>query len=359
MNKFTLEERIKIVVFYLESQRSVSQTQMKFRSFYNTRNSPSSLTIRTLVQKFEETGTVADSRRSGRPRSSRNSKIIGSVRKSVTEDPKTSTRKRCTQLGISRSSLRRILNKDLQMYPYKIQLVQNLNPNDYQLRLQYSRQLLNTNDSDRSFLKNLWMSDEAHFHLNGHVNKQNSRFWGTSNPQILCEHSLYPEKITVWCAVSARRIIGPYFFEENGTTVTVNGNRYREMIQKFFIPNLANELGEAWFQQDGATAHTSRATIELLTSTFGNRLISKNSHFPWPPRSPDLTVADFFLWGYLKDEAYANKPQTLAALKNNIRATIAAITPETLHSVMENVLKRAQICERSGGQHLNEIIFKT
>ncbi|GFT91444.1 uncharacterized protein TNCV_4285991 [Trichonephila clavipes] len=48
------------------------------------------------------------------------------------------------------------------------------------------------------------------------------------------------------------------------------------MITNFFIPELNNhDVQEMWFQQDGATCHTARATIDLLKDTFGDRLISK------------------------------------------------------------------------------------
>ncbi|GFY05755.1 uncharacterized protein TNCV_4404221 [Trichonephila clavipes] len=55
---------------------------------------------------------------------------------------------------------------------------------------------------------------------------------------------------------------------------------------------------ELWFQQDGATCHTARATIDLLLKdTFGDRLISRFGPVNWPPRSCDLTPLDY-LWGY-------------------------------------------------------------
>ncbi|GFX24231.1 hypothetical protein TNCV_1366121 [Trichonephila clavipes] len=53
-------------------------------------------------------------------------------------------------------------------------------------------------------------------------------------------------------------------------SVTVNGDRYRAMITNFFIPELNNhDVQELWFQQDDATCHTARATIDLLKDTFG------------------------------------------------------------------------------------------
>ncbi|GFV45875.1 uncharacterized protein TNCV_2322341 [Trichonephila clavipes] len=120
------------------------------------------------------------------------------------------------------------------------------------------------------FHKRILFSDEAHFWLNGYVNKQNCRILSEANPQVHVETPLHPEKLTVWCALWAGGIIGPYFFKnDEGHNVTVNGDRYRAMITNFFIPELNNhDVQELWFQQDGATCHTARATIDLLKDTF-------------------------------------------------------------------------------------------
>ncbi|GFW80839.1 transposase domain containing protein [Trichonephila clavipes] len=76
----------------------------------------------------------------------------------------------------------------------------------------------------------------------------------------------------------------------------VTGDRYRAMITNFFIPELNNhDVQELWFQQDGATCHTARATIDLLKDTFGDRLISRFGPVNWPLRSCDLTPLDYFL----------------------------------------------------------------
>ncbi|GFT41102.1 hypothetical protein TNCV_5033981 [Trichonephila clavipes] len=50
-------------------------------------------------------------------------------------------------------------------------------------------------------------SDEAHFWLNGYVNKQNCRIWSEANPQVYVETPLHPEKLTVWCALWASGIL--------------------------------------------------------------------------------------------------------------------------------------------------------
>ncbi|GFW81850.1 DUF4817 domain-containing protein [Trichonephila clavipes] len=50
------------------------------------------------------------------------------------------------------------------------------------------------------FHKRILFSDEAHFWLNGYVNKQNCRIWSEANPQEYVETPLHPEKLTV-CAL--------------------------------------------------------------------------------------------------------------------------------------------------------------
>ncbi|GFX14289.1 hypothetical protein TNCV_1767831 [Trichonephila clavipes] len=51
------------------------------------------------------------------------------------------------------------------------------------------------------------VSDEAHFWLNGYVNKQNCRIWSEANPQVYVETPLHPEILTVWCALWAGGIL--------------------------------------------------------------------------------------------------------------------------------------------------------
>ncbi|GFV19261.1 uncharacterized protein TNCV_533041 [Trichonephila clavipes] len=100
--------------------------------------------------------------------------------------------------------------------------------------------------------------DEAHFWLNGYVNKQNCRIWVKLIPK--CIRNTVTSRKTDWCALWARGIIGPYFFtNDEGHNVTVNGDRYRTMITNFFIPELNNhDVQELWFQQDGTTTcHSS------------------------------------------------------------------------------------------------------
>lgn len=153
--------------------------------------------------------------------------------------------------------------------------------------------------------------------------------------------------------------MGRFFFENaDEKAVTVNGERYRAMINDYLFPALAQEnLDNIWFQQDGAPCHTAHSTIDLLATVFGNRIISRNSPIEWPPRSCDLTPLDYYLWGAVKDKCYANAPATIQDLKANIRTTMAEILPQTIENVLTNWTNRTAYCEASRGSHLNEIIF--
>ncbi|GFU82401.1 DUF4817 domain-containing protein [Trichonephila clavipes] len=152
-----------------------------------------------------------------------------------------------------------------------------IHQNDHQARRRFVKWAQNEIAVVPDFHKRILFSDEAHFWLNGYVNKQNCRIWSEANPQVYVETPLHSEKLTVWCALWAGGIIGPYFFKnDEGHNVTVNGDRYRAMITNFFISELNNhDVQELWFQQDGATCHKARATINLLKDTFGDRLISR------------------------------------------------------------------------------------
>ncbi|GFS90019.1 transposable element Tc3 transposase [Trichonephila clavipes] len=131
------------------------------------------------------------------------------------------------------------------------------------------------------------------------------------------------------------------------------------MITNFFIPKLNNhDVQELWFQQDDATCHKARASIDLLKDTFGDRQISRFGPVNWPPRSCDLTPLDYFLWGYVKSLVNADKPRTLGHLEDNIRRVNADIWPQMLEKVIENWTSRLDCIRASRGNPMPEIIFK-
>jgi hypothetical protein len=91
---------------------------------------------------------------------------------------------------------------------------------------------------------------------------------------------------------------------------------------------------------------------------FPGHAVSLRGDIGWPPRSPDLTPYDFFLWGYLKGQAYQHRPQTLEGLKEAITHKVVAIPPEMTCRVMEKYWERLDQCIDNEGRHLSDVVFK-
>ncbi|GFX57523.1 hypothetical protein TNCV_3051731 [Trichonephila clavipes] len=82
-----------------------------------------------------------------------------------------------------------------------------IHQNDHQARRRFVEWAQNEIPVVPDFHKRILFSDEAHFWLNGYVNKQNCRIWSEANPQVYVETPLHPEKLTVWCALWAGGIL--------------------------------------------------------------------------------------------------------------------------------------------------------
>ena len=84
-------------------------------------------------------------------------------------------------------------------------------------------------------------------------------------------------------------------------------------------------IGNIWFQHDGATCHTAEATLYVLRPVSEDRIIKRRADIVWPPRSCNLTPLDYYLWDAIKDKCYADKPEIIDALKDNIHEAIGEI----------------------------------
>src|SRR5215510_5864562 len=70
----------------------------------------------------------------------------------------------------------------------------------------------------------------------------------------------------------------------------------------------------------------------------------------WPPRSPDLTVCEYFLWGFIKDSVYVPPlPATVIELRNRITAAVESVHPDMLAKVWDEFDYRMDICRASKG----------
>lgn len=236
MDRYTIEERVKVIKSHYKNGECFVSTFRALRGDFGRHNRPTQPTITNIIRKFEETGSVCDVVRRLHHRNARTPENIGAVGASVDDDPNLSIPRRAQVLGLTYGTLWRILHLDLHLHPYKVQLTQQLKPTDHRMRRIFVEWMQEHHQADAGFSSKIIFSDEAHFSLGGYVNKQNCRIWGSENPQVIVERPLHPPKVTVWCALWAGGVIGPYFFEDGqGRTVTVNSQRYGSMITDFFF----------------------------------------------------------------------------------------------------------------------------
>jgi hypothetical protein len=87
----------------------------------------------------------------------------------------------------------------------------------------------------------------------------------------------------------------------------------------------------------------------MLIITWIERWIGRSGPIAWPPRSPDLTPVDFFLWGYVKNIVYQVKINDLQHLKACIRDVVAMVTPNMLQATWNEVEYRLDICRATKG----------
>lgn len=353
-----LKKRIWIVEAYWFFQKSYERVIREFQQAFPTENPLAKTEIHRTISRFHEHASVLDLRKghSGRP-SSTSPEEVTEVEEFFNENPTTSFRRASQSLGIARSTLHRIVRKKLNLYPYKIQLFQELSPVDIDRRLEFASLMLQK-ILDRSINpKNICFSDEAHFWLTGYVNKQNYRFWAKENPTVFQTTSLKPQKLTVWCAISRHGIVGPIFFDH-----TVNGERYERMLREEFIPAAygLNSVEDFWFMQDGATPHKTKAVFQCIEEHFSKRVIAQDypsrcgGGMDWPPYSPDLNPCDFFLWGNLKDKVYRQNPLTIEELSTAISREIQSIDKKTLKTVIEGFENRLYAIIDKEGAHIEQ-----
>ena len=105
-----------------------------------------------------------------------------------------------------------------------------------------------------------------------------------------------------------------------------------------------------WFQHDGVPVHFALDVREYLNNVFPNCWIGRGGPLQWPPRSPDLTPMDFFIWREMKCLVYATPIDTPEELIARV-AEAAAIIRET-----QSFARRYQLCINVNGRHFQQLL---
>ncbi|KAJ4432160.1 hypothetical protein ANN_20776 [Periplaneta americana] len=137
---------------------------------------------------------------------------------------------------------------------------------------------------------------------------------------------------------------------------SLHGDNYfvflRDVLPELLENIPLNIRERIWFQHDGAPAHFNHRVRNHLNATFPDRWIGRGGPVPWPPRSPDLTPLDFFLWGDVKRFMYETP--------NHTAEDLVARVVEAAHVIRDNVglfercrysiVRRYQLCNAFNGR---------
>lgn len=381
--QYTVKERI----FLLEQKMSkaghrVIKDNYK-RSFPFSGRSPSKMTIWKQQKKFKTKGTVLNQNKgnSGRRVSVLTAPNLNLIRNLFAGEknlPARQSRSSCRRnnlpIHMTKSSFNRGV-KLLGFHPYKLHRRHVLKAGDMVKRVTMARHVLDKVADDPEWTKNVWMSDEAVFSLNGNVNTKNVICYSEKRggrPEDFCiDVTKHADSVMPWACVSGdgRKLKLKFFEPEivDGERVsgTLNGARYYKLLRYSAIPQIkalsnGSLVGQVW-QQDGARPHWSVQNLAYLQGQFGVNTLALGAArwggAEWAPHSPDLSVLDFCIWGIMKYHVFMHPmPTTKQGLKDKIQLVWdQEITPDLIQRAYKGFVNRCRkVLDKNGAHQENE-----
>jgi Helix-turn-helix domain (DUF4817) len=357
MAEFTNQEMAQMHFMYGLANGNAGEARRLYAERFPNRRIPCPRTFTRLHLRLEETGSFAESKIRGPQFSVRTPELEENVLNIVEESPGTSTRKIGNELNVSHKTVWRIL-KDYSLYPYHIQRVQALLPQDFLNRVNFCNWFQENSLRVPNFSKIILFTDEANFSRNKIMNFHNDHMWAENNPHAIIEgRHQHQFSVNVWAGIIGNILVGPHFFPNR-----LNGDVYYNFIRDD-LPELMDAVPLRtrllmWFMHDGAPPHFAIAVRNYLNQQYPDRWIGRGGPHQWPARSPDLNPLDFYLWGHLKQLVYSTPIETVDELQlriingfNMIRAR-----PEIFQLVRDNLSHRVDGCLLAHGGHFQQFI---
>lgn len=352
--KFSFNEQVDMLLVLGFCEGNCRRSVEEYRRRFPNRIIPHRETFSNVERRARETGKFLNNTRERavalRPQ------VEVAILNAIQDDPHISTRNLSRQIGISQSSVHRVIRRNL-LHPYHVQKVQELLPGDLVQRVNFCQFILH---QDNNFQKKILFTDEATFTRRGITNLHNYHEYSDVNPHAITPRHFQREfKINVWMGIIDRYLIGPVVLPNR-----LNGENYLEFLQNT-LPYLLDEVPlqlrlQHWFMHDGAPPHFSMNVRNFLNHQYPNRWIGRGNNCPqrWPPRSPDLNKCDFFLWGTLKEFVYSSPVASQEELWNRIihKCTSIRNNQQLLDRVDFNFRRRINLCVRENGDHFEQFL---
>lgn len=258
-------------------------------------------------------------------------------------------------LGLTYSKIQNVLKRN-KFHDFKIRPVQFLTEENKRCRLEFCQDMLQRLTNDENLFNNILWTDEATFSTAGMYNRKNVHYWSTQNPRQKRQvRSSGRQSVHVWAGIYNNKVLPPVFFEGNLT-----GQRYFDFLSNE-IQNAIEQIplrdGMVW-QQDGAPPHN----VARVTGFLNNRYpiwIGRSGSIRWPANSPDLTLLDTFLWGFLKNRVYSRRCDTIQEIMEGITENINSLNNDNnvfIQNAVNNLKKRYRLCVENNGDHIEHLL---
>lgn len=293
-------------------------------------------TVSLWLNRWNETRSLDDSERSGRPRSTTDETdqdIMLHSDAHVSDNPKDIVR--ALELDVSARTVRRRLN-EIDLYS----CVQRAEHENARARIAFAEGYSRWTEDDWS---RVLFSDETHFYLGHHGREYVQRPPGAAlDPKYTRkENERLEGKVSLWGCICAAGLGHAELYPE-----TLDARRYQTILGLNLVSS-AHQFwpsGQWWFQQDNATPHTA-GTSRVWFHNHGVDLID------WPAWSPDLNPIEE-LWNDLKRRVYGRHPQTMEQLERFVTEEWAATELSFIARICRNMPRRLQLVIENGGHKI-------
>ena len=221
-------------------------------------------------------------------------------------------------------------------------------------RLVFSQWLIEQPDET---IFQIMFDDEKWFQLNQHPNRQNTRYWSVSKPDFVFDlKNQWVSKVMAFVVIVDGTVRPVFWHQEDGKNVSVNTDQYIKAVLAVTDELPYSKLNIYWWQQDGATCHTSKRSRAVLKRMFKDRIISRFEKNVWPAHSPDLNPLDYTFWGQAMAKVWEIKPKTIPELKAVVEQYFASLTSDFIKKCVLNIKKRANLCISQKGGHFEHLM---
>ena len=273
--------------------------------------------IYRLIERFEETGSMAHKEGSGHPRTATCPENEEKVEEMICSQDEPGTHVSpsgiAKELEVSESSVRRMVKRK-GYKNYKRMKTPSMNDGTRKRRVERSTSLFEKFRKNPRMIERAVFQDESDFPLQIPNNPQNNRVYSKSEKKDIPHENLFHPcnrqsvKVMVSAGLTWHGVTRPIFVGKQG--VKVNAINYKKHLEKQLFPAIERiyPRNDWIFLQDGASSHTSNLVQEFLNETIPRRFIKKDQ---WPPNSPDTNPLDYYFWNQVKTNVYKNNEQAI------------------------------------------------